>query len=408
MLKNKTVILGVTGCIAAYKSAELVRQLSVLGADVWVAMTDEATKLVTPLTFRTLSGNPVITDLFSEDLANIPIPHISLSKKADLIVVAPATANILAKAAQGIADDPLTTIILSAKCPVMFAPAMNTAMWENEATKENVRILRSRGFKFVGPERGPLACGDEGYGRMSPVETIIEEIKKELLPGQDLIGTRMIVTAGPTREAIDPVRFISNRSSGKMGYAIAEEAAKRGAKVTLISGPTDLERPSGMEHINVESSDEMREAVEERFGRVDAVIMAAAVADFTPSEKNPHKLKKSDRIRSIELRETTDILKELGKKKKGQILIGFSLETEDLTDNSMAKLRDKNLDMIVANDVSALEADTNAVSLLFVDGTRMELEKTEKRKVAGKILDSLVVLLKPVKRPLLIAKRSNE
>ncbi len=408
MLKNKTVILGVTGCIAAYKSAELARLLVRLGADVWVAMTEEAAKLVTPLTFRTLSGNPVITDLFSDELSKIPVPHISLSKKADLIVVAPATANILAKAANGIADDALTTIVLSARCPVMFAPAMNTEMWNKEATADNVSKLKLRGCLFIGPESGPLACGDEGIGRMSEVDAIIEEVKKALLPKQDLLGLNVIVTAGPTREAIDPVRFISNRSSGRMGYAIAEAAAKRGATVSLVSGPTDLTPPPGTEFVRIETAEEMRRAVAARFDRADAVIMAAAVADFRPKAIEKKKIKKLNKAPSIEFERTTDILKELGKTKKGQILVGFALETEDLAENAKAKLEEKGLDLIVGNDASALDSDTNAVTLFFRDGSREDHKRMSKGGVADRVLDSLVKMVRPAKRPLLIARRPNE
>lgn len=388
MLKDKTIILGVTGCIAAYKSAELVRELKKLGADVWVAMTVEASKLVTPLTFRTLSGNPVITDLFSEELSNIPVPHITLTKKADLILVAPATANVVAKVAGGIADDPLTTIILSAKCPVIFAPAMNTAMWENEATQDNVSSLKLRGYKFIGPDRGPLACGDEGIGRLSPVEEIVERLKQELLPNQDLLGLKVLVTAGPTRENIDPVRFISNRSSGKMGYALAKAAAKRGAAVTLISGPTDLNPPAGVETIKIETTSEMFDAVMGRFDSANLLIMAAAVSDFKPKAISAKKIKKSNGEFSLGLEKNEDVLKEAGKTKKDQILIGFALETDDLVANAARKLKEKDLDMVIANDASAFESDASKVTFIFKDGTIEELPKMEKEKIAERILNS--------------------
>ena len=407
MLENKTIILGVTGCIAAYKSAEIVRELKKLGADVWVAMTGEAAKLVTPLTFRTLSGNPVITDLFSEELSNVPVPHISLTQRADVILVAPATANILAKGGNGIADDPLTTIILSAKCPVIFAPAMNTAMWENEATVNNVSKLRLRGYKFIGPEVGPLACGDCGIGRMSEVQTIIEEVKRLLLPAQDLLGVKVLVTAGPTKEAMDPVRFISNRSSGKMGYAVAGEAAMRGAKVSLISGPTDLAPPSGIEFVQIETAEEMREEVMRRFEATDIVIMAAAVSDFRPKVLEKKKLKKSSKPSSIEFEETPDILKELGKKKSHQILAGFALETDDLMKNAKMKLKEKNLDMVVANYASAMGCDTNVVTLIRKDGGIEELPKAQKKEIAKKILNSVARLRTPEKNPLLLSSASN-
>jgi phosphopantothenoylcysteine decarboxylase/phosphopantothenate--cysteine ligase len=389
MLKNKTIILGVTGCIAAYKSCEIVRELKSLGADVWVVMTDSAVKFVTPLTFRTLSNNPVICDLFGQELANIPVPHISLTQKADLILVAPATANILAKAAGGLACDALSTIILSAKCPVIFAPAMNTEMWNKEATADNISKLKIRGHKFIGPERGPLACGDEGIGRLSSVETIIEEVKRELLPNQDLLKKRVLVTAGPTREAIDPVRYISNRSSGKMGYALAEAALKRGAAVTLITGPTDLTPPGGVALVKVETAEEMYNAVATRFDRCDILIMAAAVADFKPRQMKTSKIKKSNTTEAIEIEETTDILKELGKKKSHQILIGFALETDALIENAKTKLKEKNLDLIVANDPDAFDLDENKVTLISCGGGVKDLGKMKKAQVAQKILDAI-------------------
>jgi len=389
MLKNKTIILGVTGCIAAYKSAEIVRELKNLGADVWVAMTSEAEKLVTALTFRTLSGNPVITDLFSDELSKIPVPHISLTKKADLILVAPATANILAKAAQGIADDALSTILLSAKCPVIFAPAMNTAMWDNDATRDNVLKLKMRGHKFVGPDSGVLACGDEGIGRLSPVHTIVEEAKKTLLPSQDLYGKKVIVTAGPTRETIDPVRYISNRSSGKMGHAIAMEAMKRGADVTLISGPTSQKAPEGVDFVAVNTASEMAKEVFGRFDGSDIVVMASAVSDFRPARTQSKKIKKSSKNSSLELEATTDILKELGKKKDGQILIGFALETDNLEENALKKLKDKNLDLIVANDETAFDSDSNKVTMITREGKPEDLPKMSKTEVANRILDKI-------------------
>lgn len=397
MLKNKTIILGVTGCIAAYKSAEIVRELKSLGADVWVAMTEEAEKLVTPLTFRTLSGNPVITDLFSEELSNIPVPHVSLAQRADLMLIAPATANILAKTAQGIADDALTTMILAAKCPVIFAPAMNSAMWDNDATRDNVLKLKMRGYKFVGPESGLLACGDKGIGRLAAVHTIVEEAKKLLLPSQDLFGKKVLVTAGPTREAIDPVRYISNRSSGKMGYAIAGEAIKRGADVILISGPTSVDPPEGVELIRIETAEEMAEEVFKQFGGSDVVVMAAATADFRPKAAQNQKIKKSKKPSSIELEGTTDILKELGERKKGQILIGFALETDDLIENAKKKLQEKNLDLILANDESAFDSDFNKVTMITWDGKIENLPKMSKAEVANKILDK-IKLFNPVSK----------
>jgi len=387
MLNGKTIILGVTGCIAAYKSVELLRELKKLGAEVWVAMTEEATKLVGPLTFRTLSGNPVITDLFSDDLSKLPVPHISLTERADLVLVAPATANILAKAAGGIADDPLTTMVLAAKCPVVFAPAMNTNMWNNEATRGNVAKLRKTGHGFVGPEAGPLACGESGIGRFSPVGKIVGEVKSILVPRQDLRGLRITVTAGPTRESIDPVRFISNRSTGKMGYALAEAAAKRGADVTLISGPTSLRPVPNVEFIAVETAGEMAEAVNSRFESSDVVIMSAAVSDFAPRAYRKQKIKKGAGELSIDLERTADILKEMGKKKGKRILAGFSLETENLNENSRKKLEEKNLDLIIANDASGLGSDTNRVTVMQRDGKVDKLPEMRKIDLADRILD---------------------
>ena len=398
MLKGKTIIVGVTGCIAAYKTAEIVRALKKLNADVWVAMTPEAEKFVTPLTFRTLSGNPVVTDLFNEDLKNIPVPHISLTERADLIVVAPATANIIGKTAQGIADDPLSTIIMSSKAKVMFAPAMNSRMWDNPIVQGNISKLKDLGYEFIGPEKGELACGDVGIGRLAPVEKIVEAAKKELAPIADLKNLRILVTAGATREKIDPVRFISNPSSGKMGFAFASRAIARGAKVTLVSGPTKLEKPEGTKLIPVDDAKNMAKAVFDHFNSNDVLVMAAAVSDYSPKKTSGKKIKKGKKKKmKIELKKTVDILKEVGKKKKGKIVVGFAAETDDLEKNALKKLKDKNLDFIIANDVTkpgaGFDVDTNIVKVINSKGKILDLPKMDKEDVADRVLDQISNLL---------------
>jgi phosphopantothenoylcysteine decarboxylase/phosphopantothenate--cysteine ligase len=359
--KDKTIIVGVTGGIAAYKSADLVSKLTQLGADVWVAMTPEAAKLVTPLTFRTLSGNPVITDLFSEELSDIRVPHISITEKADLIIIAPATANIIGKVAQGIADDPLSTMVVASKSPKLIAPAMNKNMWENPVVKENIAKLGSLGYQMIGPETGWLACESVGKGRMSEVSAIIAKAEEMLKASKDLSGVSILITAGGTREAIDPVRFIGNRSSGKMGYAVARAAVDRGARVTLITASTQLDAPSGCRVIEVETAAQMKQAVMIESKRADAVVMAAAVADYKPSTKLRVKSKKLKGKVKVELQRTDDILETLGKNKGNKILIGFSLETENLIKNSKKKLINKNLDLIVANGPEAFDGDSSKV-----------------------------------------------
>jgi len=386
-LSNKTIIVGVTGGIAAYKSADLVSKLKQNGADVWVAMTKEATKLVTPLTFRTLSRNPVITDLFSDELSNIPVPHISLAEKADLIIIAPATANIIGKINQGIADDPLTTIVMASKAPKLLAPAMNRNMWENPIVQGNIKKLSAIGYQLIGPEVGHLACGDEGVGRMSEVADIIARAEEIIAKSKDLSGVRILVTAGGTHEAIDPVRFIGNRSSGKMGYAIARAAVDRGADVTLITTPTQIEKPAGCKVLTVDTAAQMEKFVNLEFKRNDVVVMAAAVADYMPSERARGKIKKSGLKMKLELRKTNDILAGLGEKKGDKILIGFALETDDLLENAKKKLRSKNLDMVVANDESAFDVDSSRVHLIYGNGKIEKLAVSSKAVTAGKILD---------------------
>jgi phosphopantothenoylcysteine decarboxylase/phosphopantothenate--cysteine ligase len=385
--KDKTIIVGVTGGIAAYKSADLVSKLTQLGADVWVAMTPEAAKLVTPLTFRTLSGNPVITDLFSEELSDIRVPHISITEKADLIIIAPATANIIGKVAQGIADDPLSTMVVASKSPKLIAPAMNKNMWENPVVKENIAKLGSLGYQMIGPETGWLACESVGKGRMSEVSAIIAKAEEMLKASKDLSGVSILITAGGTREAIDPVRFIGNRSSGKMGYAVARAAVDRGARVTLITASTQLDAPSGCRVIEVETAAQMKQAVMIESKRADAVVMAAAVADYKPSTKLRVKSKKLKGKVKVELQRTDDILETLGKNKGNKILIGFSLETENLIKNSKKKLINKNLDLIVANGPEAFDGDSSKVHLIYSGGKTESLGKVSKLNTANRILD---------------------
>lgn len=395
MLDGRRIVLGVTGGIAAYKSCDLVSRLKKRGAEVRVVMTAHACEFVQPLTFATLCGCPAYTDTFSR---KHEIEHVTLAKWGELFVVAPATANCLGKFAAGIADDLLTTSYLAATCPVLLAPAMNAAMWRHPATQANVETLRARGVRFVGPERGHLACGDADVGRMSEPEAIVEAIEAILNPRRDLEGLNLLVTAGPTVEKIDPVRYITNRSTGKMGYAIAEAAAARGAHVTLVSGPTNLVCPAGVERVDIASCAELCEAVLSRGEAADAVIQAAAPADFRPKTVSDTKIKKTGAGMALELEATTDIAAELGRRKKScQVLVGFAAETDGVLENARAKLDRKNCDLIVANDVSRSDAgfgvDTNVVTLIDRDGA-VELPKLTKREVADAILDRVQKLWK--------------
>jgi len=399
MLQGKTIILGITGCIAAYKSAAIVSRLKDLGAEVWVVMTKEATQLVGPLTFRTLSGNPVVIDLFSQEILNTPVPHVSLAEKADLIVIAPCTANIIGKMAQGIADDPLTTVVMAGAARKLIAPAMNCNMWRNRRVMANVESLKKDGFEFIGPVEGKLACGDEDIGRMSEPEEIIDKIIQLLIPKQDLKGKSILVTAGGTREAIDPVRFISNRSSGKMGYAIAQAARERGAMVTLISANVNLSSPLDIKPIKVETAADMLEAVLDYSTNANAVIMAAAVADYRPTKANSNKVKKVESRKlkvenRIELEETEDILKTVSRQKgrNGRILVGFALETENLIENAKLKLKEKDLDMIIANDDSTFGSESAKVSIVYRNGKVDDLPKLPKSEVANIILNAILRL----------------
>ena len=394
MLKGRRIVVGVTGGIAAYKACDLVSRLKKRGAEVRVVLTEHACQFVQPLTFETLSGNQAYTDAFDR---KYEIGHVALAKWGDLFVVAPATANCMAKFAAGIADDLLTTTYLAATCPVLLAPAMNCAMWRHPATQANLQTLLARGVHTVGPESGFLACGDEDVGRMSEPAQIVEAIEAILNPVRDLEGLNVLVTAGPTVERIDPVRYITNRSTGKMGYAIAEAAAARGAKVTLISGPTRLDCPAGVERVDVESSAQLCEAVLARGEAADVVIQAAAPADFRPRTYSDHKIKKTGEGMALELEATTDIAAELGRRKgAGQVLVAFAAETDDVLENAGKKLEKKNCDMIVANDVSRNDAgfgvDTNVITLVTRDGATA-LPKMTKRAAADAILNAVKELV---------------
>ena len=387
MLTGKRIVVGVTGGIAAYKACDLVSRLKKRGAQVRVVLTEHACQFVQPLSFETLSGNPAYTDSFDR---KYEIGHVALAKWADLLLIAPATANCMAKMACGVADDLLSTTCLAVRCPVLVAPAMNSAMWRNPATQANLALLRSRGVRFVGPEAGHLACGDDDVGRMSEPEQIAEAVEAILNPRRDLEGLNVLVTAGPTVERIDPVRYITNRSTGKMGYALAEAARDRGANVTLISGPTQLTAPQGVELVKIESSAQLCAAVLERGDQADVVIQAAAPADFRPKSVAERKIKKTGESMTLELEATTDIAAELGRRKiPGQILVAFAAETNDVMDNARGKLIKKNADMVVANDVSRSDAgfgvDTNVITLITAEDVRA-LEKMSKRAAADAIL----------------------
>lgn len=396
MLEGKCVVLGVTGGIAAYKACEIVSRLKKLHANVRVVLTEHACRFVQPLTFETLSGNQVAVSAFEH---SFEIEHISLARAADLLLIAPATANIIGKMAHGIADDLLSTTAMAVICPILIAPAMNCAMYRSAALQENLETLKGRGVLTVGPESGHLACGDEDIGRMSEPETIVARVC-ELLRGQDdLAGKHVLVTAGPTREMVDPVRFLSNRSSGKMGYAIAEAAARRGARVTLVSGPVALERPRGVETVPVTSTLDLYREVTERAKSADLVIQAAAPADFRPLEAARHKIKKTGEGMTLQLTPNPDVAAQLGRDKhEGQVLVAFAAETDDLIANARKKLDKKNADMVVANDVTqpgaGFAGDTNRVTLVTRSDAR-ELPLMSKRDVADAILDRALELMRP-------------
>ncbi len=397
-LEGKNVVLGVTGGIAAYKACELTSRLRKAGAQVYVIMTKHACEFVSPLTFETLSNHPAVTDTFARP-ATWEVEHIALAKRADAFVIAPATANILAKMAHGIADDMLSTTVLATRAPVLVAPAMNTGMWENAATRENAAVLAGRGVRFIGPEGGFLACGDSGTGRMSEPADILNAIGEMLCPRRDFAGLSVLVTAGPTQEKIDPVRYISNRSSGKMGYAIAQAAAQRGARVTLVTGPVRLPVPEGVESVSILSTQDLYDAMVQRCPQADVVIQAAAPADFTPVRAAGQKIKKQgDGDLTLILKQTPDVAAKVGSMKKaGQTLVGFAAETNDVLENAQGKLVKKNLDMIVANDVTAagagFDVDTNIVTFVTRQGLET-LPCLPKRQVADELLDRVLALRK--------------
>ena len=392
MLRNKTIVLGVTGGIAAYKAAEIASQLTQSGAKVNVILTEEAVQFISPVTFRALTGRPVVTEMF--DLASeFSIEHVSLAKAADIVVIAPATANIIAKLAAGIADDMLCCTVLATRAPVLIAPAMETNMYTNPITRDNLSKLKARDFVIVGPVTGWLASGKEGLGRLADVNDIIGSIRQVLDRGGDLTGRHIVVTAGGTQEPIDPVRYLSNRSSGKMGHALAEAARDRGAKVTLITAPTSLPEPVGINVIRVGTAEEMRQAVESVSSRTDALIMAAAVADYRPKKTAKDKIKKGKAGLTIELECTPDIL---GSVKGNFIKVGFAAESSNLVENAKGKLKQKRLDFIVANDITASDSgfgtDTNRVTIIDRKGKVENLPLMSKREVADKILDRVAVL----------------
>ncbi|EEG29637.1 phosphopantothenoylcysteine decarboxylase/phosphopantothenate--cysteine ligase [[Clostridium] methylpentosum DSM 5476] len=395
MLKDKVILLGVTGGIAAYKAADLASRLTKEGCDVHVILTQNATEFITPLTFETLTGNKCLTSTFDRNF-EWDVKHVSLAKCADAVVIAPATANVIAKLAHGLADDMLTTTVLAATCPKLVFPAMNTAMYENPITQDNIECLRRYGFTVAEPASGVLACKDVGKGRLPDTDTIVSAIAGEIACPHDMKGLHVLVTAGPTCEAIDPVRYITNHSTGKMGYALAEAAQQRGANVTLVSGKTNLKSPDGVTVVPVTSAQDMYRAVLSISDEYDVIIKTAAVADYRPKQAAQNKIKKSDADMSIPLVRNPDILAELGRRKRdSQFLCGFSMETENLLANSADKLQKKNADMIVANSLTTpgagFGADTNLVSLITREGIS-QLERMPKAQLAQVILDTILKL----------------
>lgn len=393
MDKKKCVVIGVTGGIAVYKALDVISALRKKDVDVRVIMTKHAMEFVNPITFQAISQNMVTTDMFEEPKA-WEIQHISLAKRADVFLVAPATANIIGKVANGIADDMLSTTIMATKAKVVFAPAMNTNMYENPIVQENIKKLKNLGYEFIEPSSGILACGDEGKGKLAPVQDIVDITMSNLYDKKDLVGKKVLVTAGPTRASIDPVRFISNHSTGKMGYAIAEEARDRGADVTLISGPTNEEPLVGIKTIKITTNSEMREEVLSLYDNVDIVIKSAAVADYKPKEYSNQKIKKGEGSLVIELVRDNDILKELGDKKQNQILVGFAAESQNVVENARKKIEKKNLDYIVANDITSKDtgfgSSDNKVIIISKNGEEFPLEKMSKRKVARNLFDIIL------------------
>ena len=395
-LEGLTVVMGITGGIAAYKACEVVSRLTKLGARIFVVMTENACHFVTPLTFQTLSKNPVVTDTFAPPVS-WEVEHIALAKKADLFLIAPATANIMAKMAHGLADDMLSTTVLATRAPILLAPAMNTGMWDNPATKENAATLKTRGVHFVGPAGGMLACGDSGIGRMSEPEEIVGACVEILSKKRDLAGLNVLVTAGPTREPLDPVRFLTNKSSGKMGYAIAQAAKDRGASVTLVSGPVAIQPPAGVRVLTIETTENLKEKMLENAALNDIIIQAAAPADFRPRSFSQTKIKKSgDSGFELELEQTQDVAKLVGEMKRpGQTIVCFAAETDHMEQNAREKLKKKNADLIVANDVgkpgAGFDVSTNIVTLIDIKEAR-EFPLMSKTEVADAILDKIIQL----------------
>lgn len=399
MLKDKTIVLGVTGGIAVYKAADLVSKLKKRGAKVEVIMTNAATEFVTPLTFQTMSENIVHTKMFNK-LDSIDVEHISLAQKGDVMLIAPATADIIGKIANGIADDLLTTVVMASNKKIIFAPAMNTKMYENPIVQENIEKLKKIGYEFISPGSGRLACGDYGSGKMAEPEDIVDYLDKSFI-SKDLLNKDIVITAGPTKEAIDPVRYMSNNSSGKMGYALAQNAINRGANVTLISGPTSLNPPNGVNFISIETTEDMLKAVSKSFDKCDVLIKAAAPADYRPEKFSPIKIKKSGENKdglTIKYIKNPDIAAYFGEKKKHQVMVGFAAETNNLYEYSMGKIVKKNLDFIVANDVSkegaGFSVDTNIVSIIDKNGDKKDYPMMNKKEVAKIILDKVKYILK--------------
>jgi len=394
-LAGKRLILGVTGSIAAYKAAYLLRELTRLGAEVTVCLTEHARQFVGPLTFRTLSGRPVLSDLF-DPRGEEAVEHVALAERAHAIVVAPATAHVLAKAAHGLADDFLSTLLLAGRGPLLFAPAMDGGMWEHPAVRANVDSLRARGAIVLEPDAGALASGLAGKGRLPEVEHIVEAVRRLLAPVADLAGEHLLISAGPTREPIDPVRYVSNRSSGKMGYAIATAALRRGAAVVLVSGPTAISPPPGAVFVPVQSAEDMREAILQHLGEATIVIKAAAVADYRPARPSPAKIRSGQERLSIDLSPNPDILKEVAARRGSAFVVGFAAETGDVAARAVAKLRDKGIDLLVANDVSregiGFDADDNEVLLVDRWGGTEPLARRPKSMIADAILDRVLAL----------------
>ena len=391
---SKCVVIGVTGGIAVYKTLDVISALRKKDIEVHVIMTESASKFVNPLTFQSISQNMVVTDMFAEPKA-WEIQHISLAQKADLMLVAPATANIIGKISNGIADDMLSTTIMATKAKVLIAPAMNTNMYENKIVQNNISKLKDFGYKFIEPASGRLACGDVGIGKLADVNTIVERVLEELEEKeQDLLGKKVLISAGPTIAPIDPVRYITNRSTGKMGYAIAQEARERGAEVVLVSGPTNLNPPKDVKIINIKTHEEMKNEILQYFEWADIVIKSAAVADYKPKEYSEEKIKKGDGDLNLCLTRDNDILKSLGEIKTHQILVGFAAESNNVLENANKKLKNKNLDFIVANDITSSDtgfgSEDNKVVILSKNDEKLELEKMSKKEVASNIFDMIL------------------